>query len=76
MLDDKAFIIADVKEGGRDIQKAKISRDGRILDVKKASLEEYEDAISKAKVPSKVFIKEKFFEDLKNLFGKDVEVML
>ena len=76
MLDNKAFIIADAKEGGRDIQKAKIDKNGNITDVKKATLEEYEDAISKAKVPGRIFIKEKFFENLKNLFGKDVEVML
>jgi len=75
MLENKAFIIADTA-GKRDLQKAKIDKNGRILNVKKSTLEEYEDAISKEKVQSRIFIKEKFFEDLKNLFGKDVEIMM
>jgi len=35
-----------------------------------------EKVLAKVEIPPKVFIKEKIFEDLKNIFGKDVEVLV
>ncbi len=42
----------------------------------KASIEEFEHAVATAKIPPKVFLKNQIFEDLKRLFGKDVEVLV
>ena len=37
---------------------------------------EMEKHIAETKIPSKVFIKEKIFEDLKSMFGKDIEILI
>ena len=41
-----------------------------------SSLEEFEKEIAKVKVPEKVFIKHQIFEDLKDIFGDDVEILV
>ena len=40
------------------------------------TMEELEKALTKVQIPPKVFIKEPIFEDLKRVFGKDVEVLV
>ncbi|MBI2581759.1 hypothetical protein HYV87_01345 [Candidatus Woesearchaeota archaeon] len=42
----------------------------------KSSLEEFEKELAKAKFPKRVFVKEPLFENLKEIFGRDVEVLL
>ena len=75
LLDDIAFLTFDM-ENKDDIQKAKITTDGGLKDLDKSSLEEMDAYLAKVKLPNKVFIKEKIFEDLRKLFGKDVEVLV
>ena len=36
----------------------------------------YEKAVAELKMPRKVFIKEKIFESLRKLFGKDIEILV
>ena len=74
LLDDYAFIIMDAKE--KEIQKASLNSDGSLTNIKKSSLEELEKHIKEIKMPKHVFIKEKIFEDLKKLFGKNIEIMV
>jgi uncharacterized protein (UPF0332 family)/predicted nucleotidyltransferase len=76
LLDDVAFIIHDIDHKEKEISKAKINKDGGIGTTSKSSLEELEKHLAKIEIPSKVFIKEKIFEDMKNLFGKDVEILV
>ena len=64
----------DAKE--KEIQKASLNSDGSLTNIKKSSLEELEKHIKEIKMPKHVFIKEKIFEDLKKLFGKNIEIMV
>ena len=74
LLDDVAFITNDL-EKREQIDKADLI-DGSLKNFKKSSLEELEKHIAKIKIPPRVFIKEKIFEDLKSLFGKDIEILV
>ena len=74
LLDKFAFIIHDIDHEEKEISKAPITEAGGLGSPKKSSLEEFEKALAKMDIPSKVFIKEPIFEDLKNFFGKDVEI--
>jgi uncharacterized protein (UPF0332 family)/predicted nucleotidyltransferase len=76
LLGEEAFIIHDVDHEEKEISKAKIKEDGSLSTVQKSSLEELEKALAKIEIPPKVFIKEPIFEDLKNIFGKDVEILV
>lgn len=76
LLDDTAFIIHDIDNETGEISKAPLNSDGSLGTVQKSSLEELERGLASAKIPKRVFIKQPIFEDLKNLFGKDVEVLI
>ena len=76
LLDTEAFIIHDIDKEEKEVSKGKINEKGNIIDIKRSTLEELEKALANLKIPPKVFIKEPIFEDLKNIFGKDVEVLV
>tara|TARA_B100001971_G_C18056314_1_gene465518 strand:- start:512 stop:838 length:327 start_codon:yes stop_codon:yes gene_type:complete len=76
LLGDIAFIIHDIDNEQKEISKANIKPDGSLATTEKSNLIELEKALSKVEFPPKVFIKEPIFEDLKRLFGKDVEVLV
>jgi len=76
LLDDLAFIIHDIDAKEKRIEKAKINEDGSLGTLKDSSLEEFEKALASLKMPKRAFIKEPVFEDLKNIFGRDVQVLV
>ncbi len=76
LLDDIAFIIHDIDHEEKEISKAKINPNGSLGTPESTTLEEFEKHLVKIEIPSKVFIKEPIFEDLKGIFGKDVEILL
>ncbi len=76
LLDDKAYIVNDIDAAKKEISKADVLPSGGLGNILDSKLEEFEDAISKTRVPKNVFIKEKIFEDLRKLFGKDVQIMV
>ncbi|MBW3013058.1 nucleotidyltransferase domain-containing protein [Candidatus Woesearchaeota archaeon] len=76
LLDDVAFIVPDIDAEEKEFLKAKIKPDGSLAKEEKSSIEEYEDALAKVKIPKRAFIKEPIFEDLKKIFGKDVEILI
>tara|TARA_Y100000310_G_scaffold341787_1_gene442127 strand:- start:24880 stop:26784 length:1905 start_codon:yes stop_codon:yes gene_type:complete len=76
LLGDIAFIIHDIDHEEKEITKAKIKEDGSLGTTQKSSLQELEKALTKVEIPSKVFIKEPIFENLKGIFGKDVEILV
>lgn len=76
LLDDVAYIVDDVDAKEKTISKANILPNGGLGDLRKSNVQELEDALATKKIPQKVFIKEKIFEDLRKLYGKDVEVMV
>ncbi len=76
LLDKVAFVIFDIDAKEKKIEKTVINPDGSLGTLQESSLEEYEKELAKEKFPQKVFIKEPIFEDLKNIFGRNVEVLL
>jgi predicted nucleotidyltransferase/uncharacterized protein (UPF0332 family) len=76
LLEKIAFIIHDIDHEEKEISKAAINEDGSLGTTEKSSLEELEQSLAKINIPPKVFIKEPIFEDLKNIFGKDVEILV
>ena len=76
LLNDQAFIIHDIDKEEKEISKAKVDKNGGLGTVARSSLEDLEKHLAKVEIPPKVFIKEKIFEDLKVVFGKDVEVLV
>jgi len=76
LLGENAFIIHDIDHEEKELSKAKITKEGGLATIEKSTLEELEKSLAKVEIPPKVFIKEKIFEDLKRVFGKDVEVLV
>jgi uncharacterized protein (UPF0332 family)/predicted nucleotidyltransferase len=76
LLDKTAFIIHDIDHQEKEMSKAKINEDGSLGTAQNTTLEEFEKHLVKIEIPGKVFIKEAIFEDLKNFFGKDVEILV
>jgi len=76
LLDKKAFIIEDIDAEEKTVNIADIKEDGGLKNIKKSNIEELEKELMKVEIPPKVFIKERTFEDLKNMFGKDVEILI
>lgn len=76
LLGDEAFIIHDIDHEQKEISKAKLGAEGKLTNIKASSLADLEKKLMKMNIPPKVFIKEKTFEDLKSIFGKDVEILV
>ncbi len=76
LLDDVAFITYDLDAKDKEIEKALINKDGSLGETKKSSIEELEQSIAKAKIPKRAFVKEQIFDNIKDLFGKDVEILV
>lgn len=76
LLGDVAFIIHDIDHEEKEITKAPIKEDGSLGAPVKSSLEELEKHLARLEIPPRVFIKQPIFNDLKNIFGKDVEVLV
>jgi len=76
LLEKDAFIIHDVDAEKPKVSKASIKPDGGLGVSEESSLEKMEKAISGSQIPPRVFIKEPIFEKLREIFGKDVEVLM
>ena len=76
LLGEKAFIIHDIDKEDKGISTAVITKEGGLDTITESNLEELEKAIVDIKIPPKAFIKQKIFEDLKRIFGKDVEILV
>ncbi len=76
LLGNEAYIIQDSDSEQKELSKAKINEDGSMSTLEKSTLEELEKALAKVEIPQKASIKEPIFEDLKRIFGKDVEILM
>jgi uncharacterized protein (UPF0332 family)/predicted nucleotidyltransferase len=76
LLGKIAYILHNIDAEDRQISKADISEKGSLVNIRAATQEEYEKALLEEDLPPKVFIKEPLFENLKDIFGKDVEIMV
>jgi len=81
ILKSDAFIVKDIEAQQKQVSKAKVTEDGGLAAIAESTVEEMENALAShataahTTVPS-VAIKEKLFEDLKRIFGKDVEILV
>jgi len=76
LLNKTAFIIHDIDNEEKEISKATITPDGKLTDIEESNLEELEKAVANTNIVEKTFIKEAMFEQLKGIFGKDVEILI
>jgi len=76
ILEKTIYLIPDVDAKEREIQKAELKSDGTISAPQKSTLEELDKHMISIKTPGKIFLKEKIFESLKNLFGSDIEILV
>ncbi len=75
LLDNKVFITKSVEDRDKMLVAA-MTKDGGLDNPKKTTLEELEKHIAKLGHPKRVFVKEKLFEDLKNLVGEEIEILI
>jgi len=73
-LQKSVYIINDVTDKNK-IQKTKLKENGSFDAIRDATLDEMEEDFSKD-VPKPVVLKEKTFEEIKKIFGRDVEIIL
>lgn len=76
LLEDVAYMVADIDAKTKAVTKAKLNSDGSLGKITASTLEELEKAISSTKMPSRVFIKEPLFEDLRRIYGDDVHILV
>ncbi len=76
LLGKQAFIVHDLDAEEKLVSKAVLNEDGSLGTLEKSSLEDFEAALTKVEGAQRVFIKERIFENLKEIFGEDVEVLL
>jgi uncharacterized protein (UPF0332 family) len=75
-LEKQAFIIQNSGEDSKKVSKAQVSEDGEIGELSPSSFEEMDTALAGQHSAPRILIKEKSFESLKRIFGKDVEVII
>ena len=76
MLGKIAFINHDIDADDKQISMADIGDDGSLMNFRPSTTEEMEKLMAEMDIPPKVFIKQPIFEKLREIFGKDVEVLI
>ncbi len=76
LLDKVAFVFHDIDGKEKKIEKAQLNPDGSLGTLEDSSLEDFEKVLATVKMPKRAFIKEPIFEDMKNVFGREVEVLI
>ena len=76
LLDNVAFITKDIDNPDKELDKANVNADGALGSIEKSSFDEMEKALAKIENQHRTSIKEPFFENLKKIFGNDVEVLM
>ena len=76
LLGKVAFIVQDMDQEEKEVSKAPINPDGGLGVVEKTTMEDFEKHLASVTIPPRVFIKEPLFEDLKRVFGRDVEILV
>ena len=74
LLDKVAFVVEDIKAKEKKILKGDVVA-GRLKKVVKSDVLEMDKALVNNDIPKILSVKEGLFEDLKKLFGKDIEIM-
>ncbi len=74
LLDKVAYLVEDADGTEKRINKALLTKEGGLENIQESNLNELETALTAVPIPQKVFIKEKIFEDLRKLYGEDIEI--
>ncbi|RJQ22515.1 hypothetical protein C4580_00495 [Candidatus Woesearchaeota archaeon] len=75
ILGNTAFIVVDLDDKNRPMEKAPVEQDGSLGNSSACTLEEFEHALAKL-VPLPIRLREPLFESLKRWFGKEYEVLM
>src|SRR3989338_1871436 len=73
LLDKKIFLIKDIKE--KEIMKTNLNENGSFGNLSKSSQEDLEEELKNIKAHD-IYLKEKTVNSLKQLIGKDVEILV
>ena len=76
ILNDTAYIIHDLEAKEAQVSKAKVNKQGNLLDIESSSYEEMEKSIADLSTSSEVYIKQPIFDDLRSIFGDEVEIQV
>ncbi len=76
ILGTTAFIIHDSGSENKQVSSASVKSNGRIGEATTSSFEALEKAVVATKTIPVPSITEQLFSDLKNIFGKDVELLI
>jgi uncharacterized protein (UPF0332 family) len=68
------FVIPDVVKK-ENLFKGQLDKDGKVLDAKKSDLAAYETFISSIENPERILVKIKTIESIKDIVGKEIEIM-
>ena len=75
IFDNVVFIIEDIDAKEKVVSRASL-KSGKLKDIKKSSMLDFEKFTKDVKIHSRVFVKDKLVNDLKGIFGKDIEIMI
>ena len=73
LLEKKVFLIKDVKD--KEVMKANINDNGSLSNLNKSSQEELENELKNVKAHD-IYLKEKTIDSLRQLIGKEVEILV
>lgn len=76
LFGDEAFITLDLDAQDRELIRADLGTDGALRKSRKCTLEEFEKAIAKDRVPKRVLLTAKLLHDLREIVGGEVELVL
>lgn len=76
VLDNVAFIIKDISAENKEILKGTFTNKSAIGELKNSSLKEMEDFLKNLKLVKKVSLNENTLNDLKKVFGENLEILL
>jgi len=76
LLKEKAFIIRNVDEPEKEIQVASIDKEGGLTQIKNSNYQELEAALMDTKFEKMRYISDDFFGNLKEIFGKDMKILV
>ena len=76
IVGEHVFVVKDIDATDKKMQLGKLKSDGSVGPLEDTSYEEYEKVIGKHAIVPKANLSAPFFESLKLIFGKDVQVLL
>jgi uncharacterized protein (UPF0332 family) len=75
LLKDVAFIVKNLNAKQKEIIKVQIDKKGRLKNPTKTDVLEMDKVLVDTEIPKSLSVKEGIFEDLKEIMGKDIEII-